>query len=84
MSTTALKKHKTGKPANYSMILPPEILVRLDRLAQATHRSKAFYIKEALAEYLEDQEDAYLALERLNNKNAEYLSHEDARKYLEL
>jgi RHH-type rel operon transcriptional repressor/antitoxin RelB len=84
MPTTAAKKHPQGTPANYSMVLPPEMLARLDRLAKATHRSKAFYVKEALTEYLDDKEEGYLALERLNNKNAEYLSHEDARKYLEL
>lgn len=76
------KKHKPGKPANFSMILPPEIISRLEQLSKATKRSKAYYVKEALLTYLEDLEDGYLALQRLNDKNEKYLSHEEAKKYL--
>jgi len=81
---TAIKKHRSGKPANFSMILPPEIMSRLEELSKATKRSKAYYVKEALLAYLEDLEDGYLALQRLNDKNAKYLSHEEAKKYLGL
>lgn len=35
---------------------------RLDKLAAETHRSKSFYIKEAIAEYLNNREDYLLAL----------------------
>ncbi len=38
-----------------------EILVRLDRLAKRTGRSKTFYVTEAILDHLEDLEDAYLA-----------------------
>jgi RHH-type rel operon transcriptional repressor/antitoxin RelB len=62
MKTTAIKKSKPGKPANYSLVLPPEMLERLENLAKATNRSKAFYIKEALQAHLDDLEDGYLAL----------------------
>ena len=67
-----------------SLKLPKELENRLENLAVKTKRSKSFYIREALQQYLEDNEDGYLALERLNDKNAEYLSHEEARKYLGL
>ncbi|MCL4321038.1 MAG: ribbon-helix-helix domain-containing protein [Deltaproteobacteria bacterium] len=67
-----------------SLKLPEELENRLENLAVKTKRSKSFYIREALQQYLEDNEDGYLALERLNDKNAEYLSHEEARKYLGL
>jgi RHH-type rel operon transcriptional repressor/antitoxin RelB len=71
MKTTAIKKSKPGKPANYSLVLPPEMLERLENLTKATNRSKAFYIKEALRAHLDDLEDGYLTLQRLNDKNAE-------------
>jgi RHH-type transcriptional regulator, rel operon repressor / antitoxin RelB len=35
---------------------------RLDKLVSKTHRSKSFYIKEALSEYLNNREDYLLAL----------------------
>ena len=67
-----------------SLKLPKELETRLDTLAARTKRPKSFYMLEALEQYLEKYEEGYLALERLNEKNAEYLSHEEARKFLEL
>ena len=45
--------------------LPAEIESRLDALAQATGRTKTFYAREAILEYLDDLEDLYLAEHRL-------------------
>ncbi len=45
--------------------LPPEIEARLDELAKRTGRSKSFYAREAILEYLDDLEDIYLAEKRL-------------------
>ncbi len=45
--------------------LSPEIEERLDRLAQKTGRTKSYYAREAILEHLEDLEDTYLALQRL-------------------
>jgi len=41
-------------------------------------------MREALEQYLEEHEEGLLALDRLNDRNAEYLSHGEARKYLDL
>ncbi len=41
--------------------LPDDIEARLDKLAKATGRTKTFYAREAIVEYLEDLEDRYLA-----------------------
>ena len=45
--------------------LPPDIEKRLADLAKKTGRSKSFYAREAILEHLDDLEDAYLALQRL-------------------
>jgi len=45
--------------------LPEELERRLDNLAKETGRSKADYIAEAVAEYLEDLEDMSLAEQTL-------------------
>lgn len=45
--------------------LPPEVENRLEAMAQATGRSKNFYVQEALLEHLDDLEDLYLAEQRL-------------------
>ena len=57
---------------------------KLESLALKTKRPKSFYIKEILEMYLDELEDAYLALERLNEKNAKYYTTEEAEKILGL
>lgn len=43
---------------------------RLERLAQDTHRSKSFYVKEALMRYIDNLEDIYIAEKRLEDLRA--------------
>jgi RHH-type rel operon transcriptional repressor/antitoxin RelB len=50
--------------------LPPEIESRLEKLAAATGRTKTFYAREAIVEYLGDLEDIYLADQRLADLRA--------------
>jgi len=40
---------------------------KLESLYKKTHRTKSFYVKEALINYLEDIEDIYLIESRLAN-----------------
>lgn len=67
-----------------SVKLPETMERRLNRLAEKTHRPKSFYVKEAIEEYLEEHEDAWLALERLSDKNAKYYTTEEMEKKLGL
>ena len=64
--------------------VPDEIAKKLERLSARTKRPKSFYLKQMLEEYLEEYEDAYLALERLNEKNARYYTTKEVEKLLEL
>jgi RHH-type transcriptional regulator, rel operon repressor / antitoxin RelB len=41
--------------------LPQAIEKRLERLARRTGRTKTYYAREAILEYLDDLEDLYLA-----------------------
>ena len=47
--------------------LNEEIEQRLARLAKRTGRTKTYYAREAILEHLEDMEDAYTALYRLEH-----------------
>ncbi|MGH9556330.1 MAG: type II toxin-antitoxin system RelB family antitoxin [Terriglobales bacterium] len=40
---------------------------RLERLARRTGRNKSFYVKLALAEFLDEQEDSLVAMSRLED-----------------
>ena len=48
--------------------LPENIESRLDQLAEKTGRTKTFYAREAILEYLDDLEDYYLAESRSKGK----------------
>jgi len=47
--------------------LSPKLEARLDKLARRTGRSKSHYAKQAIAEFLDDQEDYFIADSRLED-----------------
>lgn len=47
--------------------LPEDVEKRLAELAAKTGRTKTFYAKEAILKYLDEIEDKYLAINRLEN-----------------
>jgi RHH-type rel operon transcriptional repressor/antitoxin RelB len=60
--------------------LNPEIEERLDRLAKRTGRTKSYYAREAILEHLDDLEDTYLALQRLERPGKTYSAKEVKRE----
>ena len=50
-----------------SIRLPKDISARLEDLAIKTGRTKSFYVKQAIIEFLEEMEDTYIALDRIKN-----------------
>ncbi len=63
--------------------LPKALETRLEKVANETHRSKSYYIREALEQFLEDREDYLLAVARLEEKNPR-IPYETMRKELGL
>lgn len=57
--------HRGG--AMLAIRLPVDIEKRLEDLSRRTGRTKSYYVREAILEYLEDLEDYYLAEERLKS-----------------
>jgi RHH-type rel operon transcriptional repressor/antitoxin RelB len=63
--------------------LPQSIEKRLERLARRTGRTKSYYAREAILEYLGDLEDLYLAegaLERIRRGQEHTVPLKDAMK----
>jgi len=67
---------------NITVIIPDEIEKRLEKLSSKTKRPKSFYIKDMLEKYLDEYEDTFLALDRLNEKTAKYYTTEEVEKLL--
>ncbi len=70
-----------------SVRLGKELESRLNELAEATARSKSFYIKEAIQGYLDEYEDLLMALnikERLQKGLEKTYTLEEVQKQLGL
>ena len=63
--------------------LEPELEKRLERLAKKTGRTKSYYAKEAIRQYVEDREDYLLAVE-VSKRNEKTFSLGDVRRKLGL
>ncbi len=63
--------------------LDPELEKRLERLAKETGRSKSYYAKLAIRQYLEDREDYLLGMAALE-RNEPRISLEDLERELGL
>lgn len=63
--------------------LPQDIEDRLTALAAKTGRTKTFYAREAILEHLDEMEDKYLAIERLENSGKRW-SLDDLEQGLDL
>lgn len=66
-----------------SVRLPEDIESRLNALAIETHRTKSFYIIEAIKMHLEDLEDLYVATRRIARKNRKFHTSEEMLQILE-
>ena len=67
-----------------SVRLPKEMEERIEKLSKATQRPKSFFVKEALANYLEDMEEYYEVLKRTNDPKKNLITIEELEKALEL
>ncbi len=63
--------------------LPNDIEKRLDALAKKTGRTKTYYVREAVIDHLEELEDLYLSLNRLEKPGKRW-SLNDLEKELDV
>jgi len=66
-----------------SLRLSNDVESRLNQLAEITGRTKTFYAKEAILKYLDDMEDTYIAINRLETPSKR-ISLEDVENELGL
>ncbi|WP_045213117.1 type II toxin-antitoxin system RelB family antitoxin [Desulfonatronovibrio magnus] len=64
--------------------LPEDIEKKLVDLAEKTGRTKTYYAREAIIEHLEDLEDYYLAVHRLENPPERTWSLEELEQEVDL
>jgi RHH-type rel operon transcriptional repressor/antitoxin RelB len=67
-----------------SVRLSEEMEERISRLSESTQRSKSFFVKEALANYLDDMEDYYGVLKRQNDPTRNLISFEELENALDV
>jgi RHH-type rel operon transcriptional repressor/antitoxin RelB len=64
--------------------LSDELSSKLDKAVTQTRRSRSSLLREALERYLEDTEDLEIALSRLRDPGAEWVSHAQVVRELDL
>jgi len=64
--------------------LDKQLEERLNSLSKTTGRSKSHYVKKAIQEYLDEQEDVLLAISHLEDNRDAVISLEEMRKNLGL
>lgn len=52
--------------------IPDDMAKFLDRLAKEEERSRSYYIRKAIAQYLEDMADLYVAKKRRKEKTVSF------------
>lgn len=71
------------KNATMTVRLPEDLKGRISTLADATHRSQAFVVLQALNEYLDNHEwqvqETIKAVELADSNHAEFVSHADVK-----
>ncbi len=63
--------------------LPEEIENRLAELTAKTGRTKTYYVREVILEYLDEMEEKYLAVDRLEKAGKRWTWNELDRDQLE-
>ena len=67
--------------------LPEDIEARLEALARKTGRTKSYYAREAIVEFIDDLEDLYLAQKRyalIEKGKSRTLSLDEVERQLDL
>ena len=65
-----------------SIRLPDRLAKELDDIANETERPRSYHVKKALHNYLEEQADLQVALDRLHDVNDQIISSDEMRKSL--
>lgn len=66
-----------------SFRLPDYVIRKLDQIAEETGRSKSYYLKKSIMEFIEDREDYIMAIAALEESD-ERFTLEEVRAYLDL
>lgn len=64
--------------------LPEKLEERLQALADKTNRSKSYYARKAIEEFLEEREDYFLAISALEKDDGKRYSLEEIERILKL
>lgn len=63
--------------------LSNELEIRLHKICKLTHTDESRCIEQAISDYLQDLEDGYIALQRMNDPNRKFFSTDEVLKELD-
>ena len=67
-----------------SVRIPADLTRKLNKLAKTLDRPKSYLLRKALEEYVEEQKDYLMAMNRVNDKQDRIIPEKELRKSLGL
>ncbi len=67
---------------NISLSLDKELIDKIDDVCKVSERTKSWFVKKAIENYFDEIKDVEIALQRLSDPKAEYISEKQLKKSL--
>lgn len=68
---------------NISLSFDEELLSKIEKICKVSERTKSWFVKTAVENYIEDIEDLETALERLQDPISDFVDEKELKKMLE-
>jgi RHH-type transcriptional regulator, rel operon repressor / antitoxin RelB len=68
---------------NISLSFDEELLNKIEKICNVSERTKSWFVKTAVENYIEDIEDLEIALERSQNPISDFVDKKELKKMLE-
>jgi len=68
---------------NISLSFDEELINKIEKICNVSERTKSWFVKTAVENYIEDIEDLEVALERSQNPISDFVDEKELKKMLE-
>ena len=68
---------------NISLSFDEELINKIEKICTVSERTKSWFVKTAVENYIEDIEDLEIALERLQSPISDFVDEKELKKMLE-
>lgn len=67
---------------NISLSFDEELIEKIEKICKVNERTKSWFVKKAVENYLEELDDVEVALQRFMDSDSEFISENELKKNL--